>query len=174
MSDSDQHHSKSSVWGSVITVVAGLVIIALTATVIHYRDMYVETLDHLRKAEFRRQTLEEDSSNFRYVQKDSAAFTLQLIPTLTQTETTAFQEKGLWHPYDDLAADLVNNWDTVCSDNGAFAGGDSLTRHGVCVLCEDRVLAVFNDGDSHGSALLAYQVSGAGDISWQLLEAVLD
>jgi hypothetical protein len=149
-------------------------ILALAATVIHYRDLYGETLDKLRATEFRRKTLEEDSSNFRYVQKDSAAYTLQLIPTLTQAETTDLQEKGLWQPYDDLAADLVNNWDTVCSDNGVFSTDDSLTRHGVCVLGGDRVLAVFDDGESHGTALLAYQVSDSGQISWQLLEAVVE
>lgn len=161
------------VWGSILTAVAGVAIIGLAVTVIHYRDLYGETLDQLRKTEFRRQTLEEDSSNFRYVQKDSSVYTLQLVPTLTQAETSALEQKGLWQPYDDLAADLVNNWDTVCSDNGAFTNGDSLTPEGVCVLCEDRVLAVFEDGNSHGSALLAYQVSDTGEISWQLLEAVM-
>lgn len=171
--DIDQHPPKP-VWGSILTAIAGLAILGLAATVIHYRDLYGETLDQLRKAEFRRQTLEEDSSNFRYVQKDNAVYTLQLIPTLTQAETSAFQDKGLWQPYDDLAADLVNNWDTVCSDNGAFTVGDSLSQEGVCVLCEDRVLAVFDNGDSHGSALLAYQVSDTGEISWQLLEAVVN
>ena len=149
-------------------------ILALTATVIHYRDLYGETLDQLRATEFRQRALEEDSSNFRFVKKDSAAFALQLIPTLTQVETTILQEKGLWQPYDDLAADLVNNWDTVCSDNGVFSTEDSLSHDGVCVLGKDRVLAVFDDGDTQGSVLLAYQVTDAGQVNWQLLEAVVN
>jgi hypothetical protein len=161
-------------WVSIMTVVAGVAILALVATVIHYRDLYADTLDRLRKTEFRQKALEEDSSNFRFVQKDSSIYTLQLIPTLTHSEKSALEAKGLWRPYDDLAADLVNNWDTVCSEHGTFAGGDSLTREGVCVLSEDRVLAVFDDGDTHGTVLLTYQVSDTGVVSWRLLEAVLD
>ena len=170
--DTDQHPPKP-IWGSILTAIAGLAILGLAVTVIHYRDLYGETLDHLRKAEFRRRALEEDSSNFRYVQKDSSGYTLQLIPTLTLAETAALEAKGLWQPYDDLAADLVNKWDTVCSNNGTFIGGDSLTQEGVCVLSENRVLAVFEDGDSHGSALLTYQVADTGEVTWQLLEAVV-
>ena len=171
--DTDQH-PPTAVWGSILTAIAGLAILGLAVTVIHYRDLYSETLDQLRKTEFRQQALEEDSSNFRYVQKGSAVYTLQLIPTLTQVEMSSLQEKGLWQPYDDLAADLVNNWDTVCLDNGAFASGDSLTQEGVCVLSEDRVLAVFDDGGAHGSALLTYQVADTGEVTWLLLEAVVD
>lgn len=75
-------------WVSIMTVVVGVAILGLVATVIHYRDLYADTLDQLRKTEFRQVALEEDSSNFRFVQKDSSIYTLQLIPTLTHSETS--------------------------------------------------------------------------------------
>ncbi|MDH3889678.1 MAG: hypothetical protein OEV49_01225 [candidate division Zixibacteria bacterium] len=170
--DKDQHR-PTPLWGSILTVIAGVTIIALAATVIHYRDLYGDTLDDLRKAEFRRKTLEEDSSNFRYVQRDKSAYTLQLIPTLTQAETTAFQARGLRAPYDDLAADLVNNWDSLGRLDRPSGSHDSLVRDAVCVLGPDRALALFDDGDRHGTALLAYRVSESGEITWQLLETVV-
>ena len=168
MSDSSAEDikSKTSLWGSIVTVVAGVLITGLTVTTIHYRDLYVDTLDRWRKAEFRRQTLEEDASNFRFRKADSSAYALQLQPTLTVAEIESLQQKGLWDPYVDIANDLVNHPELISPDSAREREAPVLTREGICVLGPDRVLAFFEHGNTHGRMLLSYTVSDDGEIRW--------
>ena len=164
--------SKISLWGSIVTIVAGVLIIGLTVTTIHYRDLYVETLDRWRMAEFRRQTLEEDASNFRFRKADSSAYTLQLEPTLTVAEIEDLREKGLWDPYADIANDLINHPELISLDSTQKGEAPVLMREGICVLGPDRVLAVFEYGDRQGRMLLSYTVTDDGEIRWGVQAAV--
>jgi hypothetical protein len=161
---------KTSLWVSAMTVAAGVAIVALAASTIHYRDLYVETLDRLRKADFRRRTLEEDSSNFRHRRADSAGI-LQLVPTLTLAEVEEYQNKGLWDPYDDIANDLINHPELL-SPAAPEGGPPLLARENICVLGPDRVLAFFKHGSGEGRMLASYAVSDDGEISWEVVEAV--
>ncbi len=163
--------SKTSLWGSIVTIVAGVLIVGLTATTIHYRDLYVETLDRWRMAEFRRQALEEDASNFRFRKADSSAYALQLEPTLTVAEIESLQQKGLWDPYADIANDLINHPELISLDSAQEREVPVLIREGICVLGPDRVLAFFEHGNQQGRMLLSYTVSDDGEISWGVQEA---
>ncbi len=173
MSDSsgEDVKSKTSLWGSIITVVAGVLIIGLTVTTIHYRDLYVQTLDRLRSVEFRRQALEEDASNFRFRKADSSAYALQLEPTLTVAEIESLQQKGLWDPYADIANDLINHPELILLDSAGEGEAPVLTREGICVLGPDRVLAFFEHGNTQGRMLLSFTVTDDGEISWGVQEA---
>jgi hypothetical protein len=155
-----------------LTIAAGLAIVGLAWSTIHYRDMYVDTLDRLRKTDFRRRTLEEDVSNFRGVRADSSGGMLQLVPTLTLSEVASFQEQGLWNPYDDIANDLINHPELLSPDRTEPTGPPLLARENICVLGPDRVLAHFEHDGTPGRALLSYSVADDGAISWQVLEAV--
>lgn len=163
--------SKTSLWGSIVTIVAGVLIVGLTVTTIHYRDLYVETLDRWRKAEFRRQTLEEDASNFRFRKADSLAYGLQLQPTLTVAEIESLQQKGLWDPYADIANDLINHPEVISLDSAQEGEAPVLTREGICVLGPDRVLAFFEHDNRQGRMLLSYTVTDDGEIRWGVQEA---
>ena len=171
MSDSSTEdvRSKTSLWGSIVTIVAGVLIVGLTVTTIHYRDLYVQTLDRLRSVEFRRQTLEEDASNFRFRKADSSAYALQLQPTLTVAEIESLQQKGLWDPYVDIANDLINHPALISLDSAGET--PVLTREGICILGPDRVLAFFEYEDRQGRMLLSYTVTDDGEICWGVQEA---
>ena len=173
MSDSSTEDvkSKTSLWGSIVTIVAGVLIIGLTVTTIHYRDLYVQTLERLRSVEFRRQALEENASNFRFRKADSSAYVLQLEPTLTVAEIEFLQQKGLWDPYTDIANDLINHPELISLDSAGEGEAPVLIREGVCVLGPDRVLAFFEHGNRQGKMLLSYTVSDDGEIRWEVQEA---
>jgi len=170
-SSTEDVKSKTSLWGSIVTIVAGVLIIGLTVTTIHYRDLYVQTLDRLRSVEFRRQALEEDASNFRFRKADSSAYVLQLEPTLTVAEIGFLQQKGLWDPYTDIANDLINHPELISLDSAGEGEAPVLIREGVCVLGPDRVLAFFEHGNRQGKMLLSYTVSDDGEIRWEVQEA---
>lgn len=165
-SSTEDIKSKTSLWGSIVTIVAGLLIIGLTVTTIHYRDLYVQTLDRLRSVEFRNQILEEDVSNFRFRKANSSAYALQLEPTLTVAEFESLQQKGLWDPYADIANDLINHPELISLNSAREGEAPVLTREGICVLGPDRVLAFFEHGNTQGRMLVSYTVSDDGEISW--------
>ena len=87
---------------------------------------------------------------------------------LRKSDILLLKKKGLRQPVDDLTEDLMGQRDLIPID-GVLGGTMAFVKSEMVILNDKWVFASFDDGHMLGRALLEYEVSEDGKISWGMI-----
>ncbi len=87
---------------------------------------------------------------------------------LHKSDILLLKRKGLKQPVDEIAKDLVGRRDLIPID-GVLGGTMAFAKSEMVILNDKWVIASFDDGHMFGRALLEYEVSEDGKISWGMI-----
>lgn len=87
---------------------------------------------------------------------------------LHKSDILLLKRKGLKRPVDDLIEDLMGRRDLIPID-GVLGGTMAFVKSEMVILNDKWVIASFDDGHMLGRALLEYEVSEDGKISWGMI-----
>jgi hypothetical protein len=167
-------NSAPSKWWITFPVGLAIIGIVLAMAVNHYRTELYSIQDKYQNLRFRSIALEDDVARLRNIDTLFSTTALQVTPAMTDFELAVLSKKGLGDPYSDLAADLTGEPVLSQADNITLSKPVFLFADQVCVLGSDRAVAQFRDDDMAGRALLSYEVSDEGWISWKIIGQEID
>ncbi len=175
MSANEAAEARSpSKWWLLFPVGLAIVCIVLAMAVNHYRTELYKVQDRYQNLHFRSTALEDDVARLRKIDTLFNSSPLQVTPAMTDLELAVLRKKGLDDPYTDLAADLTGEPVLTMADRITLSNPVFLFADQVCILGADRAVASFTDGEVEGRALLSYEVSDEGWISWKIIQQQID
>lgn len=93
---------------------------------------------------------------------------------LTDDDIKALQNRGLRNPLADLRADLSKQGKLIPFPPVLGGKMGFYDRDAIRILNRRWAIAAFDDGHISGQALLKYEVKAGGQISWRIIEAIMD